>query len=316
MRGAWVALLGCALLFAATACRAGEGGAATTGAFADLEPGGRGTALAGAYAALVDEAAAVHWNPARLLFASRPAISTTYADLFGLGLVRHVAAFVVLPLRAHPVTWEEGALHRRLGDVQAAVGIGVQSTQVDLDPETYAEYDLALAYARRGWGALDWGATAHLLLAHSDLSEVSASGAACDLALGHAIGSHLYGTCVLHSLFSSVGWQGGTQVSLRPTAVAGVNARVRSDLDFPVALTYDIERAALSQAALGAEWRLVGGALSLRAGMRWRDDGAAAEWRGAAGLGLHWKEVSFDYGLAVGPDELGDTHRFGLHFGI
>jgi hypothetical protein len=310
----------CAILLAglalglATSARAGDDGA-RTGAFADLEPGGRGAALAGALSPIVDDATAVHWNAARLIEVPGRAVAATYADVFGLGLVRHVAVFVALPRSGREIGWGRGTLTLQTERTHAAWGLGLQSTQVELDPENYSEYDLSLAYASRSFWGLSWGLVGHGLFARGDVAGVSASGFAADLALSRPLAANASASLVLRSLVSSVSWKNGTSESLVRAAELGVGLRPRPAWGVPATLTVDLDTGALRQAALGVEWTAVAPALTLRAGLRWRDDGERATLRGAGGVGLRWKEIAFDYGLAVGPSELGDTHRFSLHFG-
>jgi len=299
---------------------AGDRGA-RTGAFADLEPGGRGAALGGAFAPLVDDPTAIHWNPSRLAMVEARGIAATYSDLFGLHLARHAAFFVAWPHHDPVLEWDRGTLTTGSRESHSAWGVGIQSTQVDLDPESYAEYDLALAHARRGRLGLNWGLAGHLLFVRSDLDGVSASGFAHDLALSRTIASRIDGTMridgtlVVRSLLSDLSWKNAGREPLTRTAEAGVGIGL-GPLRVPATLTLDLDAGALRQAAAGAEWSPVGPALTLRGGLRWRDDGDRAEVRGGGGVGLRWKEIAFDYGLALGPSELGETHHFGLRLGF
>jgi hypothetical protein len=286
-----------------------------TGAFADLEPGGRGAALAGALSPLVDGPTAIHWNPARLAETETRGIAASYADLFGLGLARVAAFFVAWPRHDRTLTWDRGTLTAGSQGSRSAWGIGVQSTQVDLDPESYAEYDLSLAHARGGSLGLNWGLVGHLLMVRSDLDGVSASGFAGDVAVSRAIASGVEGSLVLRSLVSDLSWKNSGREPLTRTAEAGVGLR-RGPVRVPATLTLDLDDGTLRQVAAGAEWCPAGPTLTLRGGLRWRDDGDRAELRAAGGIGLRWKEIVFDYGLAAGPSELGETHRLGLQFGF
>jgi len=303
------------LLGAAATARAGDGNWAVTGAFADLEPGGRGTALGGALAPLVDDPTAVHWNPARLIAVRNRGLTATHADLFSLDLVHHAALFCAFPRGRHEVGWQEGRIQRRKGDVGSCFGFGLQATWVDLDPEpeAYAEYDLSLAYAARGWGGLAYGLAAHGLLVRSDLDGVGARGFSFDFALSRSLRPCLDASLVLRSLFSSLSWDQSSQDQLRPAAEAGLALRPHRTLAVPLTVSYDLEAAALYEAACGAEWRAIGRTLVLRGGLRWRDDGDEATLQSSAGAGLHWNEIGFDYGLAMGREELGETHRLSLH---
>lgn len=307
---------GLILLALATVGPAGAGGGSTqTGAFADTEPGARGAALAGAFAPLVDDPTAVHWNPSRLAEIKARGLAVSYADLFGLHLVRQAACFVAWPRQARSLVWERGTLSSGTQPSHTAWGFGLQSKQIELDPESYAEYDLALAHARRGRLGLSWGFAIHLLVVSSDLENVSATGFSGDLAISRAISSRVDATLILRSLVSDLSWKGGDREPLGRTAEAGIGARL-GPLRVPATATIDLDAGELRQAAAGAEWCPIGPTLTLRGGLRWRDDGVDAAVRGAAGVGLHWKEMAFDYGLSMGPGELGDTHRFGLQFGF
>jgi len=308
-------MLGIALaaLLIGPVARAEEGGWGVAGAFADLEPGGRAAGLAGAVFPLVDDPTAAHWNPARLVCLDQRGLAATYADLFGLHLVRHTALFFAFPRREREVAWEGGRWQAQPGAVGSAYAFGLQATRVDLDPESYAEYDLSAAYARRSAWGLAWGLTAHGLFVRSDLADVSASGFSTDLALSRSLSHRADASLVVRSLFSTLNWSGGdTKESLRPMVQIGVALKPHDDLALPAVATYDVESSALSDVALGAEWRAVGELLQLRAGARWHDDGSSAEVRGAAGAGLRWNDVLFDYGFTMGPEALGDTHRFSL----
>ncbi|MFH1144916.1 MAG: hypothetical protein V1774_10275 [Candidatus Eisenbacteria bacterium] len=282
------------------------------GAFANLEPGGRGSGLAGALGPLVDDPTAIHWNPSRLVLVEQRAIAATYADLFGLGLARHTALFLAFPRQARDMGWADGRLRASPGRVNSAYGIGVQATLVDFDPSSYAEYDLSLTHARRGALGLVWGLTGHGLLVRSDLTDVSASGFSADLAVGRSLGRGMEASLIARSLFSTLAWDGGARENLHPTTQLGLLFRPHRGLAVPVAATYDLEASALNEAALGVEWQAVGETLLLRAGARWRDDGVEADLRGAAGAGLRWNGLGFDYGLTMGPEDLGETHRLSL----
>jgi len=314
-RGGWIVGGLCALALGAFAPAGAGGGDTQTGAFAESEPSARGAALAGALAPLVDDPTAVYWNPARLAEVETRGIAAGYADLFGLHLVRQAAFFVAWPRHERSLVWERGTLSTTTRQSHTAWGLGLQSKQIDLDPESYAEYDVALAHARRGPLGLDWGFVFHLLMVRSDLADVSATGFAGDLAIARAIGPRIDGALVLRSLVSDLSWKASGREPLTRTVEAGIGARL-GRLRVPATVAVDLDAGTLRQVAAGAEWSPIGSTLTLRGGLRWRDDGDGAEVRAAGGFGLHWKEVAFDYGLSMGPSELGETHRFGLQFGF
>lgn len=313
-RGRVVILAAALLWIAAAPGRAADGGQAIAGAFGTLEPGGRAAALGGAGGPGVKDPTAVYWNAARLLELEGGGLAATYTDLYGLGLVTHTSAFLAWPLRARRPSWSEGQVELAPGPITSAWGFGVQATNVDLEPGSYGEYDLALTHARRAWANTAWAAVGHLLLVRSDLDEVSASGFAFDLALARPITADLDAALQVRSLFSSLSWEGGTDEGLTPRVEAGLCWRPLAGVEIPAVAVWDFDLGSLIQASGGVEWRPLGRTLALRGGLRWRDDGAEAEVYPSGGVGVEWSRIAFDYGLALGRDELGDTHRLALGF--
>ncbi len=297
---------------ASASARADDGGWALSGAFAAPEPGGRAAALGDAGGPGAADPAAIYWNAARLLENDRTGAAVTYADLYGLGLVSQTGVFVALPQRPRRLSWSDGRLQGELERPASAWGFAILATSVDLDRDAYAEYDLAVAHARRGPWDTGWAVTGHLLLVRSDLESVGASGYALDFALARPVARNLEASLVLRSLLSSLSWEGSGRETLTPRAEAGLCWRPLAGLAVPVVGAYDLDVDAWVQASGGVEWRPLGHTLALRGGLRWRDDGAEAQTLPAAGIGFEWMRITFDYGLAIGRDELGDTHRLGL----
>lgn len=309
-----VALAVCAGPFGVPRAAADGGGAAVTGAFANLEPGGRGAALAGALGPVVDDPSAIHWNPARLLELSGSGMEITYADLFGLGLVHHTGVFLAWPRHKRTLSWDAGNVVAEISAPTLAWGLALQSTIVDLEPESYSEYDLAFAFAKRGSWEIAYSAVIHGLFVRSDLEETKATGFSLDLALARALGQGFEASLVLRALLSSLNWEGSENENLTPRVQAGLSWTLHPNLRIPVEATWDFKMQSFLQLAAGAEWLPVGKTLALRGGMRWRDDGDKAEIFPGAGLGLAWKQIVFDYGMAIGREELGETHRLSLRY--
>lgn len=294
--------------------RADEGGWGIAGAFAGLGSDARGASLGGALAACVNDASAIHWNAARLVELDEPAVAVGFADLYGLGLVRQTAFQIAWPRRGRTFAWEAGRLQTGRQPAGSAIGLGLNASRVSLDPGSYAEYDLALAYARRAPWDLSWGLTGHALLVRADLEEVGATGLSVDLALARPFGPRLAGALVLRSLFSQLDWDNDRSESLVPTAQLSAALSLGRPLALPASLLWDLEVGRLVQASAGAEWKPRGEAIALRGGLAWRDDGEEARLQGALGAGVAWQGIRFDYGLALEREELGDTHRFSVHY--
>ncbi|MCK4305052.1 MAG: hypothetical protein KAY24_12510 [Candidatus Eisenbacteria sp.] len=287
---------------------------AQTGAFANLEPGGRGTGLAGALGPIVDSPTALHWNPVRLLHVTRPEIEVTYADLFGLGLVRHTGVFLACPRYSQDISWKDGKITVAPGAPTSAWGLGIQSTMVDLDPESYTEHDLALGFAARGRWGLSIGVVGHLLLVRSDVDQTEADGYAFDLALSSSMAADLEASLVLRSIFSGLNWEDSDRETLAQRAHMGLGYAPFATVRLPLEAIWDLERGRCTQVAGAVEWFPASQALTLRGGLRWRDDGSESQLFPATGLGLAWKQIAFNYGFTVGREELGDTHRLDLRY--
>lgn len=287
---------------------------AISGAFATLEPGARAAALGGAGGPGVGDPTAIYWNAARLLEVEGPGLAATYADLYGLGLVTHTGVFLAWPQPAHQPVWDVGHVQDASDRNGSAWGFGVQATNVDLEPESYGEYDLALAHARQGVLGADWAAVGHLLLVRSDLEDVSATGYAFDLSLARPVGERLEAALQIRSLLSSLSWKESDSEILTPRVEAGLLWRPAATIEIPAACVWDLELDGLTQASAGLEWRPIGRPLALRGGLRWHDDGEETQVNPSGGMGVEWDRVAFDYGLAVGREALGDTHRLSLAF--
>src|SRR5262249_45273532 len=96
--------------------------------------GPRAVALGGAFTALSDDASALFWNPAGLVFVGHQELSASHADLFGTDIRDNFAAFV-LPLSpglAAAADWyhsgfEDDQLGFRENRVDAGFGMEIRS---------------------------------------------------------------------------------------------------------------------------------------------------------------------------------------------
>jgi len=309
------ALLAAFLLGLVTTPATAEGGGnGLTGAFADLEPGGRAAGLGGALGPLADDPSAIHFNPAQLISLSNSGVAVTYADLYGLNLVHHTGVFLAFPRYAREASWTGGQISEVERPPSSVYGIAVQSTQIDLEPESYGEYDIALAVARVGKWGMRYGVAGHVLIVRSDLDDTDASGFSFDLGLARDLTPRLQASLMLRSFWSGLKWEDKDEETLVPRAQFGLAWRPTETLRIPAELVYDAERSHLQRMAGGVEWSPLGPALALRGGLRRIDDGDTSEVLPAAGVGLQWRGTHFDYGMAFGRDELGDTHRFSLRY--
>ncbi len=306
-----------ALLGLMNAAPPAEADGAIVASFADLEPGGRGAGLAGAFSPVVNDASALYWNPARLIEVRQGSLSATYADLFSLDLVHNTSVFVAFPVYSPHPSWSDGEIREEGIKPFMTWGVGLVSTSVDLDPENYHENDIAFGFGRQGRFGFSYGLVAHYLTVGSDVQQteddkLKASGYSLDLAISRSLHPTLSLSVVLKSLTSSLSHDNASKETLVPRAICGFNWSPAGNLNIPVALVYNMESNLLRQFSGGVEWSPAGDIFTVRGGLRWRDGGKESEIFPGAGLSFHLNPVTFDYGFAAGREELGDTHRLGL----
>jgi tetratricopeptide (TPR) repeat protein len=268
--------------------------------------GNRALAMGGAYAAIADDASAPLWNPGGLGFVQRRTFDVSYASLYGLGFQEQYASFV-LP------SWRFGA--GAISFQQFSVdGIERRDARNFLlgDDESDSQTQFSFSFGRP-FGEI-WSLGAALKVRRHALAGFSDTGIGVDVGVllrpALALGSQRTWAQRLGFGFAV---QNVVQPTLRldqssvedpPTARAGFSywlplgrANVLTALDFEKTDGMDL------RAHWGVEAR-VHSILSLRLGVN--------AGHLAAGTGIHWRDLSFDY--VYEDNEIESVHRFGAAF--
>lgn len=310
------AILVCAALLLGPAAPALA--ATTGGAFPELEPSARTTALGGAWSVLSSGGEALYANPAGLLDLARPEFTASYCDLYGLGALRHSAAQLAWPRLGRHIEWEKGEIRNvsNAPPARSAFGFGLTRLGAEFDSdETYDETQAALGFAWTAPLHFRFGGTYRFLSASSSYENYGASGHALDLGFRRELAGLEFGGFA-RNLVSHVNWDRGRDEELEPRLHLGVARRLWQRRLVP----------AVEVAFRGADAELetVGGAvvatpvpaLALIGGARRREDANGSQFEWSAGCGLHAGALSADYGLRSHHESLGDTHRFSLRVSL
>ena len=314
MRRRWA--IGLVLLGANTAAAQGT----ATGAFAPLDHGARGAAMAGACVADPGDAESMTWNPAGLAFLRSGHLRSSYADLYGLGLVRHLHLAVSGPHGALGA----GALEVR----QVSIGGFDPPEGPDaLESPTYRETSYGYGYARMLRDrSVALGIAMRLETASGSLEstdDADAIGLATDVGLLIHVTDRFRLGLQLRNAAAFTQWTvptGGTTTERQPSTVAAGFAwrtpmeglRFVGALESGEAIA-DGPFGATQRLALGSEWSPFDERLALRGGLGVRGPKDAGRTFYSAGIGSGADGLGLDYAFTSDEDGLGSTHRFGLH---
>jgi hypothetical protein len=298
------------------------------GAFAPEVAGARPLGMGGAFAAMADDGNAVAENPAGLaLFPDgQKTAAFTHSALFGItGLSRDFLSYG----QADAGTF-------------GAVGMAWNRLSADFSPEQYAEDSFMASWAKRlsskdVWTQYAIGVTAKYLQVSSGFSAstdnvsvggASGSGWAADAGLMVKFGEDLGLALVGHDLYSTVGWNSGTNETNPMT------------LDAAAAYTFLPRATVAGQLEM---WKSGAGfdPLSWHLGAEyWVLDGQSTTWevfrnfgfrtgyqqqfssgeQGIVSAGLSAKadrwQLDYAYQLPLATDGLGVSHRFGVSFSL
>lgn len=307
---ALAALLSVSLPYAVAAPVAVRGGA-----FPELETSARAMALGGNLSALADGSDALSGNPAGLLALADREVSVGYADLFGLGLVRHTSAQLAWPRLRRETLWESGEIRtrRRPPPAGSALALGASHLGTDVEVATndanYGETQFALAGAWLVRPGLRAGLGLRFLWAQSSLPQFAAQGQTLDFGLLQRTGAIEWGLSV-RNLASGVNWERGDDDGLEQRWHAGAAWRAGPG-SFGVSGSWRGPEFTFDLTSAQAEVRPMR-ALALRAALRRREEsvGTATEW--SAGAGVAARGFRFDYARRSAAHGLGDTDRFSV----
>lgn len=306
VRTVWLVL---GLLAAAT----GVDGAEHAAAFLAPGLGARGPGLGGAYAAAVEGAEAVFWNPAGLLRLRGIRLSTSVVPMSLDRLHNSMAAAVnVRGDMAFGIAW----VHAGVGDLQGRTVSGVRTGSID-----DAENAFFVGVGRSFGDKLSVGFALKILDQRLDVpgwNKAEATGHGMDAGLQFQLNDQLRMAAALRNVAASVEWtveRGANQATsktdeLQPEALLSSAYRPFPALLFAAEVTYADE----TSCSIGAEWR-VDPLLTLRAGARRMPGAESTPESLAAGISLRpmrTETLLFHYAFVTDQLDAGDRSVFGL----
>ncbi len=262
----------------------------------------RAFAMGGTLVALPKDASAVRWNPALLVFCSRPTATAGWSEpAAGLG-ASHAAASVGFPVGGRLADAAPGLPVR-----QIAAGVMAMSTGFDLsegDRWSETQVGVGVGYAFNPYMAL--GTTVRLLTNGSPaLTGTAATGYSVDLGAAVLLSPNVELAGTVHNALGRIRWK-DLDVSESPPNVLDAGAAFTSER-LKGEVIFEISSAQSARAILGAEYGLFGGVLDLRAGAR-ALTGPEARVVPTAGLGLRVGHLHADVGASLDQENaLGTT---------
>ncbi len=312
------------LLFLSSALSA-SGFKKYAGSFLNLGVGGRGTALGGAYSALVSDVSAIYWNPAGLLEARGMQMQFMHSKQFISSIQNNFIAF------SHPYSENEtigiSLYYLTVNDIKNSVNAGIFDSRtlelISIDESkiklfSTGDYVLQMAYARRYMNDLALGVSVKLI--YRDFGSASATGLGFDAGVKYKKDNFRAGLVLKDVVGTMMAWSTNQTQFITPSARLGA-AYMYPVFESGLTLTPVAEliflaenRARSAQTHLGAismdaaaglelDYKKV---LQIRAGM---DD----LLRLNAGIGLNLNKISIDYAFTAFENELGNIHRISLN---
>ncbi len=307
---------------------AGNGFKKYAGEFMYLGAGARGTAMGGAFSALVDDASASYWNPAALVDVPGFQIQFMNSKQFISSIQTNYLAV------SHP--YNNGAVigvslyFLTVNNIQNTTGAGVfdQTTLelVGLDESRIksfntGDYILTAAYSQRWDERLSWGVSLKML--YRDFDFTSAAGMGLDMGLLYRLKGIRLSAVARDITGTLIAWNNGEKQWVSPTIAFGAAYPMAlKSLSLNISPTIGMQfmgegRDYAAQASMGPF------SADLMAGMEIRYNqvisirgGVDALQRFNAGVGLQLPHISFDYSFTAYANELGNIHRINFNLSL
>jgi hypothetical protein len=262
-----------------------------------FEPLGYGAAAkgsGGAFTALAEDGSAAYWNPANLSLVRKPQVTSSFEDLYGLGLLRYTTL---------------GYSHPNVGGGTAGFHLLRLQTVGEASFFTYAENTYMFSYGRHLWGPFSAGAGMRF---YSVASQQRATGLGFDAGLLYVPSSSdrvrfaLSGQNINEPRLR---WGTGAEDVLPPSWRAGTLFRLGPVSEFT--FDYGFRRHEKGEYRLGMAHHLVRRLFVLRAGAHKAQD--QDEWNPSVGGGFHFRRLDLDYAWDH-HEELGNSQTFAMTF--
>lgn len=283
-----------------------------TGAFA-IRSGSVPAAVFGeGVGAIEGHADAALWNPAAIIDVTRPELTASYHDVFGLGLARYGdVAFAWRPSR-DDVTVSEGKIRMSSGFGGPAFVFTASALTVDLGEERYTEVSPGAGIALPLGTGGAFGAVARLLRASAGLDGVSATGYAVDLGIVQPVGPFVRLALSARNLLGRLSWKEGDEETMPSEWAGALSVRPHRRVQLVLGGAADLSDDLVDRANVGARveawrewWWLLVGYDSRRSG----DD---RNGRATFGTELAHEQVRVGYAFLPEDDSPGDTHRLSM----
>ncbi len=307
---------------------AGGGFKKYAGEFMYLGAGARGTALGGAYGALVNDASASYWNPAALndvsgfqlqFMNSKQFISSIQTNYLAISHPYDDGAVIGLSLYFLTVNNIQNTANAGVFDPATLELVGLDESRIR--SFNTGDYVLTAAYSKKWNEHLSWGATLKML--YRDFDFTSAAGMGLDIGLLYRFkGLRLSG--VARDITGTlIAWNNGEKQWVSPTIGFGAAWPMAVEsLSLNISPTVGVQfmgegREFAAQTSLGpfsADFMTgleisYNDVISVRSGMD-------ALQRFNAGVGLKLPHISFDYSFTAYANELGNIHRINFNLSL
>ncbi|RMH62025.1 MAG: hypothetical protein D6677_10845 [Calditrichaeota bacterium] len=298
------------------------------GEFLYLGAGARGTALGGAYTALVNDAGAAYWNPAALTDArgfqlqfmnSKQFINSIQTNYLSISHPYNATSTLAVSLYIVTVNNIKNTASAGVYDPVTAELIGLDESRVK-DFNT-GDYVLSVAYGHRLDDHLSWGVT--LKSIYRDFDFTDAAGFGLDAAALYRLEDLRISAILYDATGTLIAWNEGEKELVSPTLGMGVAYTLTIpawEMILRPALDTRIMGEGRSYAAL---WHVGPVSMDVMTGLEldYNDvvkirAGLDALQRFNGGIGLKLPKISFDYAFTAYAGELGNVHRINVNLNL
>lgn len=288
------------------------------GSFMYLGAGARGSALAGAYTALVNDATSTYWNPAGLATAKGFQVQFMHSKRFISSIQQN---FLAASMPVEKDTKIGLALYYLTINGNKDSRFAFVNNQFDYSKVKLfntGDYVLTLSYAKKFDSTLDYGVNVKLI--YRDLHVETATGIGFDIGTQYKLDNFRFGAVLRDITTTLLAWSTGTKELVTPSLKLGaaytlhlssISTKITPVADINMLFEGRKEAAQLNLGAVsvdvlfGSEF-VYNDLIAIRLGL---DD----LQRVNAGFGFNLPYVSVDYAFNAYSNELGDTHRISLN---